>query len=546
MESKKSSNFIVQGSILAAAGILVRLIGMLYQIPLINIIGKEGNGYYTSAFSIYSIMLILSSYSMPVAVSKMVAARIEKKQYHNAIRILKTALFYATIVGGAAAAALWFGADFFAELLAMPYCALALRPLAPTIWIMAYLGVLRGYFQGQGNMVPTAISQIFEQIVNAVVSVLAAAALFDYGLKANLVYDTTEYSYAYGASGSTLGTGAGALVALLFLLFLFIAYRPVIRRQLRRDKSTRMESYGRISWILCLTVLPVVISSGIYNSTNVIDNYIFGNGMKALGRGGEIAADWGTWGQFHLLFNIPVAISNALSSSLIPSIAMAMAERNRRKVKEKVYMSIRFSMIIAIPAAVGLTVLAAPISNLLFPGSDNSTLIRLMVYGSVSVVFYSLSTVTNAVLQGISRMKTPIYHALISMVFHVIALIVMVYVLNFGVYSVVFANILFALFMCVLNNLAIRRFLRYRQEIKKTFFIPVVAAGIMGVAAYLTYFGVYKLLSSNLVGTLCSIAIAVMVYGTLLIKLGGINAKELRGMPGGTRLLSVAKKLRLL
>ena len=141
--SKKGSNFIVQGSILAVAGIIVRLIGMLYRIPLANKIGDDGNGYYNAAYSIYSILLIMSSYSLPVAVSKMVSARLAKNQFRNSVRILYAALFYATIAGALGFAALWFGADYFATVvIKMPFSAYALRALAPTIWVMAYLGVL--------------------------------------------------------------------------------------------------------------------------------------------------------------------------------------------------------------------------------------------------------------------------------------------------------------------------------------------------------------------------------------------------------------------
>ncbi|MBF1269532.1 MAG: oligosaccharide flippase family protein, partial [Oribacterium parvum] len=154
------NNFVLQGSLLAVAGILVRIIGMVYRIPLTAIISDEGNGYYTSAFSIYTLLLILSSYSMPTAISKLISQNLEK-----------------------------------------PYAAFALRALAPTVWIMAYLGLLRGYFQGMGNMIPTAISQILEQIANAIVSVLMAYVLFAKGQQADLLYKNTEFSYAYGAMG---------------------------------------------------------------------------------------------------------------------------------------------------------------------------------------------------------------------------------------------------------------------------------------------------------------------------------------------------------
>ena len=160
-KKKKESNFVVQGSILAVASIVVRIIGIAYRIPMINIIGDEGMGYYGTAFNVYNIALLLSSYSLPLAVSKMVSARLAGKQYRNAARILRAALCYATIVGAFAAAVIWFGADFFAkDVFFMPYASFALRTLAPTVWIMAYLGVFRGYFQGQGTMVPTAFSQV--------------------------------------------------------------------------------------------------------------------------------------------------------------------------------------------------------------------------------------------------------------------------------------------------------------------------------------------------------------------------------------------------
>lgn len=544
---KKTSNFIVQGSILAAAGIIVRLIGMFYRIPLANYIGDEGNGYYSAAYNIYSILLILSSYSMPVAVSKMVSARLAGNQCRNAVRILKAALLYATLAGGLAFLALWFGADFFAnEIIKMPFSAYALRVLAPTIWIMAYLGVLRGFFQGHSTMVPTAISQIFEQVVNAVVSLLAAKTLFDVGLRSNLVYGSTEYSYAFGAAGGALGTGAGALTALLMFLGLYLLYRPKLMRQMKKNRGEKLERYGEISYALFFTVVPIIISSGLYNCSTVIDNVLFGQVMDKLGETEKIAAHWGVYsGKYHLLFNIPVAVANSLSSSLIPSLSYAVAEKDRKQMRSKIASAIRFSMIIAIPATVGLSVLAAPISNLLFPSGDNEMLIRMTIFGSSAVIVYSLSTVTNGVLQGINRMRVPIRNAGISLVIHTVILFVMLRVFKMGIYGVLYSNILFGLTMCILNARAIRRYARYRQEIRKTFLIPLAASSLMGAAA----FAVYKICFSfagNLMSTLLAIAVAVVVYFVALIKLKGVDAQEMRSMPGGTRLLGAARKLHLM
>lgn len=546
-EKKAGSNFIIQGSILAIAGIIVRLIGMLYRIPLANYIGDEGNGYYSAAYNIYSIMLILSSYSLPVAVSKMVSARLARGQYRNARKILRAALFYATIVGGVGFCALWFGSGFFAEhVIKMPYSAYALKVLAPTVWIMAYLGVLRGFFQGHSTMVPTAVSQIFEQIVNAVISLLAAKSLFDLGMKSNLVYGSTEYSYAFGAAGGALGTGAGALTALILFVGLYLMYRPKMKRRIRKEQGTSAESYGMITSTLFLTVVPIIVSSSLYNSSTVIDNVLFGQIMTGLGEAKQIASQWGIYsGKYHLLFNIPVAVANSLSSSLIPALSRAVAEKDRKQTLNRIASAIRFSMIIAIPSAVGLAVLAAPISNLLFPGRDNTDLIKMTCYGSSAVVVYSLSTVTNAVLQGINRMKTPIRNAGISLVLHTVILFVMLRYLHMGIYGVLYANILFALFICILNARSIARFKRYRQEVKKTFLIPMVASAVMGAAAFGVYRAAYSVFG-NLISTGISVLVAVAVYFVLLILLKGVDAQELRSMPGGTRLSGLARKLHLM
>ena len=546
---KQASNFVIQGSILAAASIIVRLIGIAYRIPMVNIIGDEGMGYYGTAFNVYNIALLLSSYSLPLAVSKMVSARLEGKQYRNAERIFKSSLFYATVVGPAAAAIIWFGADFFArEVFFMPYASFALKTLAPTVWIMAYLGVFRGYFQGRGTMVPTAASQIFEQIINAIVSVAAGSILFNEALKTEILKEETGsgLSNAWGAAGGTIGTGAGALTALLFLLLLFFLCRSSFLRQVKRDRSGRLESYGTILRVLFFTVVPVILSSVIYNVNSVLDNGILAYNFSTAGRTEEFTALWGIYtGKYHLLINVPMAMSNALSSSLIPSISQAAAVGDRRMMRARTAMAIRFSCIIAIPSTVGLTVLAGPVNNLLFSG-DNSVAIQMTIYGSLAVVFYSISTVTNAVLQGIDKMRLPIIHALISLVLHLAALELFFYGFDLGIYSMVYANILFAVFMCILNAVSLKKHLKYRQEIRKTILLPAAASAVMGAAAFGAYQLFYRVCGSNLISTVFSILLAILVYGVLLIKFGCLDQDELRRMPGGTRLLGLLKRVRLM
>lgn len=544
---RSESNFIIQGSILAVTSVICRLIGIIYRIPLTNIIGNEGNGYYSCAFEVYSIMLLLSSYSLPVAVSKLVSARLAKGEKRNAYRIYKGALIFAGVAGITVSIITYFGADFLAgTLMSQPMSSLALKILAPTLVLSAIMGVLRGYFQGQGTMIPTVFSQIIEQIANAVVSVSAAFYLFSYGKKLDALLYTESYAPAYGAAGGTLGTGAGVLLGLLFLLLLALMYKQVINRQIRRDRTRYDESYSDIFKILLLTIIPVILSTAIYNINSIIDQGVFNKIMMIQGNASsDVAELYGVFtGKYKLLTNVPLAIANALAASTVPTLSRALAEGNERVAVRKINTSIRFTMMVVIPCAVGLTVLASPILQLLF--HDSSELpARLLQIGSISTVLYALSTLTNGILQGLNRMNVPVKNAVISLLLHLVALVVMLIVFKWGIYAVVFGNIIFALIMCILNGIAIRKTIDYEQEVRFTFVIPSIAAIFMGVAVFLIYFVLIKVVS-NSISTLVAIIIGGMVYFILLITLKGVVREDLERIPKGEIIISIAEKFHLM
>lgn len=544
---RSESNFIIQGSILAVTSVICRLIGIIYRIPLTNIIGNEGNGYYSCAFEVYSIMLLLSSYSLPVAVSKLVSARLAKGEKRNAYRIYKGALIFAGIAGITVSIITYFGADFLAgTLMSQPMSSLALKILAPTLVLSAIMGVLRGYFQGLGTMIPTVFSQIIEQIANAVVSVSAAFYLFSYGQKLDALLYTESYAPAYGAAGGTLGTGAGVLFGLLFLLLLALMYKRVINRQIRRDRTRYDESYSDIFKILILTIIPVILSTAIYNINSIIDQGVFNKIMMIQGNASsDIAELYGVFtGKYKLLTNVPLAIANALAASTVPTLSRALAEGNEHVAVRKISTSIRFTMMVVIPCAVGLTVLASPILQLLF--HDSSELpARLLQIGSISTVLYALSTLTNGILQGLNRMNVPVRNAVISLILHLIALVIMLVVFKWGIYAVVFGNIIFALIMCILNGVAIRKAIDYDQEIRSTFVIPSIASIFMGVVVFLIYFVLYKVVS-NSISTLLAIIIGGIVYFVLLIALRGVVREDLERIPKGEIIISIAEKFHLM
>ncbi len=619
MKTNAKHNFIAQGSILAITGIICRLIGMLYRIPLIDVIGTQGNGYYTSAYSIYNILLIISSYSLPIAISKVISVRLANERYDDVRTALRVAFLYATFAGGLMCSIMYFGAHPIAVAMNKPFTEYALRTLAPTIWIMAYLGVLRGYFQGTGDMVPTAVSQIFEQVVNAVVSIIMAIMLFNYGMQANLLYNETEYSYAFGAAGGTIGTGAGALIALLFFLLLYLLYgrlpkgngstlsygssafseeddvptfhssRNVSEETSGRSRSRkprsrggvpasasrpdlslrsdgtdprvsrisrplsggiRKETAGELAVVLLLTLLPILLSSTVYNISTVLDDFLFSRMMGRVGLAGSVVFLWGVFGEYRILFNIPVAMANSLSSSVIPSLTNAVASRDRHLVVQKIKLSQQFVMIISMPAAMGLFVLAEPVCELLFSGQDNTVLVEVLRRGALPIVLFSLSTITNGVLQGMGYLSEPLRNAVIALVIHVGALIGFMH-LSADIHAVIYANAVFALIVCLLNSFCMHRHADYSLNKWKTFCVPFLASAIMGAVVFFGFHLLQGYLPAALTAhrsglgimILICIFLAMIVYFPLLVVFRAFSKEELLEMPMGLRLYRMLHKL---
>lgn len=542
-DKKKSDGLIMQAGILASAGIIVRIIGLLYNTPLVAIIGDEGFGYYSNAYNAYSIILLISSYSIPSAVSKVIAQRLAIKEYRNAHRIFCCAFIYVLVVGSIASLFVFFGAGLLVE---MESAILPLKVLAPTIFFSGILGVLRGYFQAHKSMAQTSVSQILEQIINAIVSVLAAYLLVKLamGKEASVIA-------SYGAMGGTIGTGAGVLTALLFMAGMYALNKKTIKRRIERDTSHEDESYKDIFKMIIMVVTPFILSTGIYNINTYLDNTIYSQVMmNAKGWAeAEVATGLSAVSKATKIANIPIALASAMATALIPGISSDFAKKDFRGAREKVAKSVKVTMLIAIPAAVGLGVLSKPIMRVIFnqPESlDLSSILLSML--AISVVLYSLSTLTQAVLQSVGRMNLPIINAAVALVIHGVVMVVMTLYLKeaYSLYYYIGTTVLYALLLCFFNGIAVRRSLDYKQECVKTFLLPCIAAVVMGVVAFGVYQGLYYLVKINIVALFAAIGVACVIYFILIIKLGAVTESELRSMPKGHLLVKAAKKTKLI
>lgn len=542
-----SKNFLVQGSILAAASIIAKIIGMIYRFPLTNTLGNEGNSYYSTANEVYNIVLMISSFSLPLAVSKLVSERIHKGEYKNAHRVFLCAMRFAVAAGGAMALLTYLFAGVLTKyVLSIELAVYALRVLAPAIFIFAIVGVFRGYFQGFSNMTPTAVSQVIEQLVNAVVTVVCAKIMFSYGLSLAGENGNELLGPAWGAAGGTFGTVVSVTVAMLFMMFVYTTQKSAIRRQMRRDASERTESSQVIYRTLILTIVPIVLSTLIYNISNVADQGVFNKVL--LGQGyteKQYTTIWGIYsGQFRVLMNVPLSLASCLAPSVVPSLTAAMANHDRADARRKIRTSIRFTMIITIPCAVGMAALARPILTMLYPSLETGRplAIGIMQTGVLLIVLYAFSTLTTGILQGLGKLQVPLLNNAIALVLHFILLYVMLTAGNLNIYAVIWSNIFFALVVSVLNAVAIKRFLSYRQEYRKTFLVPVLASVIMGAAAFLVY-SLFHLVVGNTVSTVIAILAGAAVYGITLVTFRGITVDELATFPKGHLMIKMLRRM---
>lgn len=550
-DKNKKDGFIMQAGILAAASIICRMIGLLYKSPLTAIIGDEGNGYYGTAYTIYTIILLVSSYSIPSAIAKVLAQRLALKEYRNAQRIFKCALVYVMVVGGVASLVLFICAPAFVMGNSVP----VLRVFAPTIFFYGLLGVLRGYFQAHRTMMQTSVSQILEQILNAVVSMGAAFGLMQIAVAAGKDGSTQAM---YGAIGSALGTGSGVVIALLFMAAIYVLNRKTIKRRIAHDRTETEESYKDIFKMMMAVVTPFILSTCIYNLTTSLNQTVYLKMMVGLKEMDVITAttSYGVLSQKAVtVSNIPIALASAMSAAIVPTIAATYAQGAIKQTRKKVASAIKVTMLISIPAAIGIGVLARPVMMVLFPQMGSLELASRLLMGlSATIIFYGLSTLTNAVLQGIGRVNVPVINAVIALVVQTGVLVPILYYTDLGVYGVMIATVVYSLLMCILNNIFMRKYLDYKQEIDKTFARPLFSSIIMGAAAFGIYKGMDYLLGmfmtsvyfKNLIALLIAVAVGAALYFILVIKLKAVKEEDLKALPKGHMVVKIAKKMRLL
>ena len=530
----KKGSFIIQASVLAAASLIVRFIGFLYRLPLTALIGDRGNAIYSAGYYIYTFLLILSSAGLPAAISRLVSTRIAKGEYRNAQKIFRVSMIFAGAAGAIGMLVLFFFAEPIAKMVDSPNSVYCLQTLAPTLLIVGVMSVYRGYLQGMNIMTPTAVSQIFEQVFNAVFSVYLAWVL-------------VKQSIPLGAAGGTAGTGIGALAGLIVVMIFYNRMKPEIRHNMRiEEKGIYQETTGEAFKKLVVTAFPIIAGTAVFSMTNLIAMKMVMSGLRSSGAFTEAEAEvlYGQLsGKYVTLTTFPVSISSAMATAAIPNIAMAVTVGNKKEVKRKINTALKLAMIISIPAAVGIGVLGDQILRMLFPSYPEGGV--LLKVGAISIAFLSFCQIVTGVLQGIGKIQVPVIGALLGAVVKIALNWILIRIPSINVVGAVISTDVCYLVASIFNVIMLMRYTKTRVNFSGVLIKPTIGSIIMGIGCVIGY-KVISLVFGNTISTLLTIIVAVIIYLLVMIFIRGITEEDLLSIPKGRILVRVFKKIGLL
>lgn len=538
--SATSNNFVRGAAILALAGLASRVLGAIFRIVLAAILGDEGIGLYQYAYPIYSTLLVISTAGVPVALSKMMAEHIALNDYREALRVFKIAFYLLLFSGLTVALLLGLSAEFIAlRLIKDAKAYYPLLAIGPAILFVTVMAALRGFFQGQQNMAPTAFSQLLEQLARVAGSVVLLLALLPRGLE-------------MAAAGATAGASIGGLAGLAMLSVLYFKKKNELKERPAQQAARSGEPAGAIIKKIFSLAVPVTIGGLVIPLMNMIDLAVVPRQLIAGGFSLEKArALYGQLtGMAGSVVYFPNVIALAISISLVPAISEACALKNDELVKSRSALGIKLTVLFSLPATLGLFLLAEPVTLLLF---NNAQAGFSLAYLSWSVVALCLYVATTGLIQGLGR---PVIPAL-NMFYGGLIKAVLAWFLTanpaLNVGGAALASVAGIAFAAALNLYQVHRLTGWRASFKELVLLPACATLVMSLAVFFTYRGLFawaagitSAAKSNILSCFGAISAGLIVYAALIIVSGDLKKNELLAVPyAGEALVRLLEKLKI-
>ncbi|MGI6747504.1 MAG: putative polysaccharide biosynthesis protein [Anaerovoracaceae bacterium] len=530
--AKKS--FIQGAVILGIAGIIIKIMGAFFRIPLANMIGDEGMGYYQTAYPIYVLFLTLATAGIPIAISKMVSERIATDNHYEAYRVFRISFIMLFSIGICSSAILFFGAEYIVSAIGNPGAKYAMMTIAPALLFVPIMAAYRGYFQGMQNMKPTAVSQVVEQFFRVLTGL-------------TLAYFLVRQGREFAAAGASFGATAGAVSGLIAVMAVYYYKKGSLRSDVERTYRISTEKGSKILASILMIAVPVTIGAAIMPIMNTIDVGIVMRRLQDTGWS-EGAAN-GLYGQLTgmagPLINFPQVMTQAIAMSLVPAIAAAYKQRDMNFLNYNIRLGIRSAILVGLPCALGMMTLAEPIMLLLYPMQKASAVsaapcLFIMAFG---VIFLSTVQTLTGVLQGLGKPMIPVINLCIGAIVKIILTYLLTGIGSINVKGAAIGTVAAYIVASTLNVIAVKRYTGVKIDITMTFVKPVGSAIIMSGAVWVSYRLLFSFFGNSL-STIISILVGMIVYCAMLFVTKAIKKEELKYIPKSGKIISFMNKIK--
>lgn len=540
MEKK---SFLQGAVVLGVAGLIIKVMGAIFRIPLANIIGDTGMGYYQTAYPVYVLLLTLSTAGIPVAISRMVAERNAVGKPEEAYRVFITSFKLLLVIGLGSFALLFFGAGYIVDYLGNPGAKMAMMAIAPALLFVPLMASFRGFFQGNQNMNPTAISQIMEQFFRVAVGLSLAIFL-------------AKNSLESAAAGASFGATIGAIGGLAVVVIIFFKKKSsILGRASVNGNRQWEESSKQIVWGILAIAVPITIGAAIMPIMNTIDLAIVIKRLSATGFTPMEANN--LYGQLTgmagPLINFPQVLTQAIAMSLVPAVAASYKSGDREFLQYNVGLGLRTALVLGLPSAFGLMVLSQPIMVLLYPAQKASAINAApsLLILSFGVIFLATVQTLTGVLQGVGKQLIPVRNLAIGALLKVLVTYFLTGIPSINIRGAALGTVCAYAVASFLNLLAVKKYTGVSLDFKDHMMKPLLSVLVMAGIVYGSHKGLAHLLESsmsqgraNALATATAIILGALVYFAMLFVTKAINREDLGKIKGGNKLIALFERFK--
>ncbi len=538
LKNSSSKKLFLSGvAIMTLSTTLVKVIGLIYKIPMLKYLGEEGMAYFNAAYDIYTMFYMISTAGLPVAISILISENRVHGNQRNIKKIFKVAVSLFFIIGVVGMLLMMLFSKSFSAWIKIDEAAYCIVAIAPTLLFVCISSAIRGYFQGHQIMSPTAVSQVIEALGKLVIGLLLAG----YALKKG-------YSLPIVAAFAVCGLSIGTLASVLYLLISKLLIR-INNRELVPDGAIQTQRTSDIASKMIYIAIPITLSSSVMGLTRLVDTALISRMLQSAGFADNLSkALYGNYTTLCVpIYNLPPAIITGISLSLVPMLTSAIEAKNREKESMVLTSSLRVCTLFAMPCALGVAFFSKPILELLFFGEGKSVGVAtplLSILGA-SILFACLMNVSNAILQAYKQERKPI----ISMAVGAVVKIVLDYLLignpKINIYGAPISTFLCNVTVMVINFYYIKKYSSEFEGIGKLFYRPLISSVISVGGAFLIYAFARNEIGPSRIVTIASIGGAAVLYLVCAVLFKAVEPDDIKMLPGGNGIYGLLKKIKI-